>query len=267
MAIIFLYFMIRDPFLLTASLIFGALVGSFLNVVILRLPEEDGSLVYPPSHCPKCMTRLSWFENIPLFSFLLLRGKCRHCQGKISWQYPVVEVLMSLLSAAVVMRFGLSATAAGYFIFCAALLSIIWIDIHQQIIPDIISIPGIIAGFLFSFFNSFIDWKASLIGLLVGGGTLYAIALIYYLLRKQEGMGGGDIKLLAMLGAFLGWQSLPFILFMSSVTGSIVGIIAMIQQKKGGNTRIPFGPFLSCAALAYLFFRESIFRLFFLYFS
>jgi leader peptidase (prepilin peptidase) / N-methyltransferase len=259
--------MIKDPIILAAALLFGAIVGSFLNVVILRLPEENGSVVYPPSHCPKCKARLSWFENIPLLSFLFLRGRCRHCGAPISLQYPVVEALMSLLTAAVVFRFGPTATAAGYFLFCAALLSIIWIDIHHQIIPDVISLPGILIGFLFSFFNSFITWQASLIGLAVGGGILYAIALIYYLLRKQEGMGGGDIKLLAMIGAFLGWQALPFVIFMSSITGSVFGLLAMIQQKKGGNTRIPFGPFLSCAALVYLFFRESIFRLFFLYLS
>ncbi len=259
--------MAKDPFILFGALLFGAIVGSFLNVVILRLPEEDSSIVFPPSHCPKCKARLSWFENIPLLSFFFLRGRCRHCREPISFQYPVVEALMSLLTAAVVFRFGPTLTAAGYFLFCAALLSIIWIDIHHQIIPDVISIPGILVGFLFSFFNSFVTWKASLVGLLAGGGVLYAIALTYYLLRKQEGMGGGDIKLLAMIGAFLGWQSLPFVIFMSSITGSLFGLLAMIQQKKGGNTRIPFGPFLSCAALFYLFFREDIFRLFLLYFS
>jgi leader peptidase (prepilin peptidase)/N-methyltransferase len=255
------------PMLLTAAFIFGAIVGSFLNVVILRLPEEGGSVVFPPSHCPKCKARLSWFENIPLLSFLFLRGRCRHCDATISLQYPVVEGLMSLLTAAVVIRFGLSVTALGYFLFCAALLVIIWIDIYHQIIPDVISLPGIIIGFLFSFFNSFTTWQASLIGLLVGGGILYAIALLYYLFRKQEGMGGGDIKLLAMIGAFLGWQSLLFVILMSSITGCAFGLVAMIQQKRGGNTRIPFGPFLSCAALFYLFFRESIFRFFLHYFS
>jgi leader peptidase (prepilin peptidase)/N-methyltransferase len=259
--------MTRDPMLLTAAFIFGAIVGSFLNVAILRLPEEGGSVVFPPSHCPKCKSRLSWFENIPLLSFLFLRGRCRHCDTPISWQYPVVEALMSLLTAAVVIRFGLSITALGYFLFCAALLVIIWIDIYHQIIPDVISLPGILIGFLFSFFNSFTTWQSSLIGLFAGGGILYAIALLYYLFRKQEGMGGGDIKLLAMIGAFLGWQSLLFVILMSSITGCAFGLVAMIQQKRGGNTRIPFGPFLACAALFYLFFRGSILLLFLHYFS
>ena len=259
--------MIRDPIILAAALIFGAIVGSFLNVVIFRLPEENGSVIYPPSHCPTCNASLSWYENIPVLSFMFLRGSCHHCHSRISWQYPIVEALMALLATAVVFRFGVTVTAAGYFYFCAALLAIIWIDIRHQIIPDVISLPGICIGVIFSLINTFIGWQDSLIGLLAGGGALYAIAFLYYVLRKQDGMGGGDIKLLAMIGAFLGWQSLPFVIFASSVTGSVVGLLAMWQQGKGGNTRIPFGPFLSCAALVYLFFREAILHLFFLYFS
>jgi leader peptidase (prepilin peptidase)/N-methyltransferase len=256
-----------DPLILAISMIFGAIVGSFLNVVILRLPEDNGSVVFPPSHCPRCKAPLSWFENIPLISYLVLRGRCGHCHAPISLQYPVVELLMSVLTAALVYRFGLTVTAAGFFLFCAALIVIIWIDVHHQIIPDVISLPGIGVGLIFSFFSTFISWQDSLIGLLAGGGVFYAIALIYLLLRKQDGMGGGDIKLLAMIGAFLGWQSLPFIIFMSSITGSVVGLLAMIQQKKGGNTRIPFGPFLSCSGLVYLFFRNDILHLFQLYFQ
>jgi leader peptidase (prepilin peptidase) / N-methyltransferase len=256
-----------DPLILAISMIFGAIVGSFLNVVILRLPEDNGSVVFPPSHCPRCRTPLSWSENIPLISYIFLRGRCGHCHTPISLQYPVVELLMSVLTASLVYRFGLTVTAAGFFLFCAALIVIIWIDFHHQIIPDVISLPGIGIGLVFSFFSTFINWQDSLIGLLVGGGILYAIALFYLLLRKQEGMGGGDIKLLAMIGAFLGWQSLPFVIFMSSITGSVVGLLAMIQQKKGGNTRIPFGPFLSTSGLVYLFFRNDIFHLFQLYFQ
>jgi len=245
--------------------LFGAVVGSFLNVVILRLPKEDGSIVFPASHCPSCKTPLRWYENIPIVSYVFLRGKCAHCKNGISLQYPVVEFLMGLLSAAVFYRFGLNLTAAGYFIFCASLLCIIWIDIHHQIIPDVISLPGIVLGFLFSFVNQQVTWQSSVIGILAGGGVLYGIAVLYYILRKQEGMGGGDIKLLAMIGAFLGWQSLLFVIFFSSCTGTIVGIGAMISQKKGGATRIPFGPFLSLAALVFLFFNTQILYLFKLY--
>jgi len=243
----------------------GAIVGSFLNVVILRLPSDDQSILFPASHCPSCKNSLAWYENIPILSYIFLKGRCSHCQTKISMQYPVVELLMAILSLALYHHFGLSLTTGGYFFFCAALLSIIWIDIHHQIIPDKISIPGIAAGFFFSFVNVFVSWQESLIGIALGGGVLFAISALYYLLRKQEGMGGGDIKLLAMLGAFLGYKSLPFIIFASSLSGAIVGLAAMIKQKKGGASRIPFGPFLSLAALFYLFFRDNIHRLFLLY--
>jgi leader peptidase (prepilin peptidase)/N-methyltransferase len=172
---------------------------------------------------------------------------------------------MAILSAALVQRFGLSITTAGYFLFCAALLVIIWIDIHHQIIPDVISLPGIIIGLLFSIICPVLYWKDSLFGVLAGGGILYAIALLYFLWRKIDGMGGGDIKLLAMIGAFLGWQALPFVILASSLSGTIVGLLAMIKQKKGGQTRIPFGPFLSIAALTYLFFQEKILLLYEIY--
>lgn len=252
-------------FVLGSAFCFGAIVGSFLNVVILRLPNKEESVVFPASHCTSCMADLHWYENIPVLSFLVLRGKCGHCQAKISFQYPVVELSMAVLSAALVQRFGLTIATAGYFLFCAALLVIIWIDIHHQIIPDVISLPGIIIGLLFSTICSVLYWKDSLFGILAGGGILYAIALLYFLWRKIDGMGGGDIKLLAMIGAFLGWQSLPFVILASSLSGTVVGLLAMIKQKKGGQTRIPFGPFLSISALAYLFFQEKIFLLYEIY--
>lgn len=252
-------------FVLISAFCFGAIVGSFLNVVILRLPKDDESIVFPASHCTSCMADLHWYENIPILSYLVLRGKCGHCKAAISFQYPLVELIMGLLAAAVVQRFGLTITSAGYFLFCAALLVIIWIDVHHQIIPDVISLPGILIGLLFSLVSPELHWKDSLIGVLTGGGILYAIALLYFLWRKVDGMGGGDIKLLAMIGAFLGWQSLPFVIFASSLSGSMIGLLAMIKQKKGGQTRIPFGPFLSIAALAYLFFQDKIFLLYQLY--
>ena len=254
-----------EPTFLLLAALFGAIIGSFLNVVILRLPEENRSIVYPASHCPKCLSPLSWYENIPILSYIILRGKCSHCHIPISLQYPIVETLSGLLAAAIYYKFNLSIQTGAYFLLAAALLVIIFIDIHHQIIPDIISLPGIILGFLFSFLNNSVTWQSSLIGLLLGGGVLYTIALIYSLLRKQDGMGGGDIKLLAMIGAWLGWQSLPFVILVSSATGSVIGLIAMKWQKKGGSTRIPFGPFLSCSALLYLFYSEKILYFYHLY--
>lgn len=257
--------MTTEPILIVFALLLGAIVGSFLNVVILRLPDPDKSVVFPASHCPKCSTPLNWYENIPILSYIFLRGKCKHCGVSISLQYPGVEFVMALLSAALLYRFNLSLAFAAFFVFSAALLVIIVIDIHHQIIPDKISLPGIVAGFLFSLFSDTVTWQSSLIGLLVGGGVLYAVAMFYFMLRKIDGMGGGDIKLLAMIGAWLGWQSLPFVIFVSSLSGSVIGLIAMAYQKKGGHTRIPFGPFLSIAALLFLFFSESILYYFQLY--
>ncbi|ADW16478.1 type 4 prepilin peptidase 1 [Desulfobulbus propionicus DSM 2032] len=236
----------------------GAVVGSFLNVVILRLPEEGASIVFPGSHCPYCQQPLTWWENIPLVSFLLLGGKCKTCKVPISWQYPLVEAAMAALTALLFWRFGLSAELLVYFVFSAALLVIIFIDIHHQIIPDRISLPGIVIGFAGSLVIDQITWQQSALGILFGGGILYAVAWGYMALTKREGMGGGDIKLLAMIGAFLGWQSLLYVIFSSSVAGCVVGGIAMVKQGRGGQTRIPFGPFLAIAALSYLFFQEQI---------
>lgn len=251
--------------ILIFATIFGALVGSFLNVVILRLPKEGASVVFPASHCPKCNTNLHWFENIPIISWIFLRGRCRTCKVAISIQYPLVELTMALLSCFLITQFNISLAFAGYFLFSAALLTIIVIDFYHQIIPDVISLPGIVLGFAFSFINPSVYWLDSLIGFIVGGGFLYAIAWAYYLLRKQEGMGGGDIKLLAMLGAWLGYQSLLFIVFFSSLSGAIIGIIVLKMQKNDSNTRIPFGPFLSIAALVYLFWSIEIQHYFTLY--
>ncbi len=251
-----------DPFFLVPAFIFGALVGSFLNVVILRLPQPDASIVFPASHCPNCKADLHWYENIPILSFSFLMGRCGHCKTPISFQYPIVELLTALLTTALVASFGLTLATAGFFLFSAALITIIWIDIHHQIIPDVISIPGIIIGFCFSFISPLVTWQESLIGLLAGGGFFYAVSYSYYFLRGQEGLGGGDIKLLAMLGAFLGWQSLFFIIFASSLSGSVIGLIALRSQKKGVATRIPFGPFLAVSGLAYLFFFPQIQELF-----
>lgn len=251
--------------LYTLLAIFGAIIGSFLNVVILRLPQEDTSIAFPPSHCPTCKTPLRWYMNIPIFSYLFLRGRCAHCKKRISLQYPIVELMTAGLAVAVFHSFGLSPASAAYFLFCSALLVIIFIDLHHQIIPDSISLPGIVLGFLFSLIAGSLSWKSSLIGILAGGGVLYAVAWIYYLLRKVDGLGGGDIKLLAMIGAWLGWQALPFVILFSSATGSLFGITTIIFQKRDSQYRIAFGPFLSVAALIYTFYSEKILHFYYLY--
>lgn len=236
----------------------GAVVGSFLNVVILRVPVDGESIVFPPSRCPGCRARINWYDNLPIISFILLNRRCRSCGMLISWQYPAVELVMAMMALALFFKFHLSMLLGIYFVFSAALLAVIVIDIQHQIIPDVISLPGILAGFGASFLNPQVTWQQSGLGVLMGGGVLYAVAAGYFLATRREGMGGGDIKLLAMLGAFLGWQSLPFVVFGSALLGAVVGIGAMIKQKKGGRTVIPYGPFLSAAALLYMFFREEI---------
>ncbi len=247
--------------LLFASFLLGAVIGSFLNVVIFRLPDPASSIAFPPSHCPRCSTPIRWYDNIPMLSYLLLRGRCRACRQPISPRYPLVELCMACLSMALYARFGPGLAFVCYFPFLAALLAIIFIDIDHQIIPDVISLPGIVLGFAGSFFNPLVSWQQSALGILIGGGLLYTIALAYMLLTRREGMGGGDIKLLAMIGAFLGWQSLLYVIFASSLVGSVVGIAVMRIQGKGSRTRIPFGPFLALAAMSYLFFQQDIMAL------
>ena len=254
-----------ELFLTAVTAVFGAVIGSFLNVVILRLPQDDESISFPGSHCPKCQQPLRWYENIPIVSYVALRGKCKTCQQSISIQYPLVELMMTVLAILLCYRFALSFDFFFYFAFCAALLVIIFIDIQHQIIPDRISLPGILIGFAGSFYNGLVTWQQSALGILLGGGVLYVVAYTYYTITKREGMGGGDIKLLAMIGAFLGWQSLLYVVFSSSLVGSVVGVAAMVKQGKGGQTRIPYGPFLALGAISYLLFSQQLIHLWHLY--
>ncbi|OGR30371.1 MAG: peptidase A24 [Desulfuromonadaceae bacterium GWB2_53_15] len=244
------------------AFIFGTVVGSFLNVCICRMPKDE-SIVSPPSHCPFCDYRIRWYDNIPLLSYLLLRGKCRGCGAHISLQYPLVELLNGLLTLALFYRFGLSITFVALFLFCSSLVVITFIDIEHQIIPDEISLSGIVIGFIFSFFLPWQTWLNSLLGILLGGGSLLLVAYGYQWLTGKEGMGGGDIKLLAMMGAFLGWKSIPFIIFASSLVGSILGITIMLIQKKDSKLAIPFGPYLAFGAILYIFYGRQLIQWYF----
>ncbi len=240
----------------------GAAIGSFLNVLIFRIPEGQ-SIVLPSSHCQKCGHAIRVYDNIPIISYLILRGKCRDCREKISLQYPVVEAITAVMSVLIFVKFGLSFKYLSSFIFTCALIVITFIDLRHQIIPDVISLPGIPVFFLLAvFFMNVTIWEA-LLGILIGGGCLFAIAFTYEVITKREGMGGGDIKLLAMLGAFLGWKSLFFVLFASSMLGAVVGISAMIMKGQDMKYALPFGPFLSIAAVAYLFVGEDVTRFIF----
>ncbi|MDM7987278.1 MAG: prepilin peptidase [Smithella sp.] len=243
----------------TLAFIFGAAIGSFLNVCIFRLPEER-SIVKPASQCPHCHHPIRYSDNIPIISFLLLGGKCRDCGAKISWRYPLAELITALLSLALFFKFGLSLNFFIFFIFTAVLIIITFIDLDHQIIPDVLTLPGIPLFFLAAVFLVKVPWKDALIGLLIGGGVLMTIAIVYEFITKREGMGGGDIKLLAMIGGFFGWQSLIFVLLFSSFTGAIIGITAMIIKKQDTKYAVPFGPFLSAAAVAYIFWGEAFMR-------
>ena len=241
------------------AFIFGAAIGSFLNVCIFRIPALE-SIVKPLSQCPHCHQPIRFYDNIPMISFLVLRARCRDCGGKISWRYPLVELITALLALLLFMKFGLTLNFLAFFIFTAVLITISFIDLDHQIIPDILSLPGIPIFFLAAIFIVRLPWHEALIGLLIGGGMLFLIAFVYELLTKREGMGGGDIKLLAMIGGFLGWKSLIFILLFSSLAGAVVGITAMIIKKQDMKYAVPFGPFLSLAAVAYIFWGEIFMR-------
>jgi leader peptidase (prepilin peptidase)/N-methyltransferase len=242
--------------------VLGAVIGSFLNVCICRIPEGR-SIVSPPSACPRCGSGIRWYDNIPIVSFLLLRGKCRACGAAISWRYPMVEALNGTLFVLFFLRVGLTPLLPVLFLLGSALVVITFIDLDHQIIPDRISLPGIPIGFAASLLTGHPGWLSSLIGILAGGGSLLIIATLYEKFSGKEAMGGGDVKLLAMLGAFLGWPSVPFIIFIGSLGGSLVGVPAMLLQKRGGDLKIPFGPFLAFAALLYILAGGEIIRWYF----
>lgn len=241
---------------------FGAIIGSFLNVCIARLPDGR-SVVRPPSHCPNCQSFLAWYDNVPILSYLVLAGRCRTCRARISPIYPAVEILTGALAMALFLRLGPTLAFAGYFAFAAALIVITFIDLDHQIIPDVISLPGIAVGLAFSLLSPLVTPLDAILGVLVGGGLLLSIAWLYQAWRGQEGMGGGDVKLLAMIGAFLGWQSIFVTLFVGSVIGSVIGVAVMAYQRADSKLAIPFGPFLACGALVYLFFGDRILAYYF----
>ena len=239
------------------SIVFGAMIGSFLNVCIFRLPKEE-SIVWPGSYCPHCKNPIKPYDNIPLVSYILLKGRCRHCHTAISFQYPLVEGITALASLILFIKFGLSLSYLFYFLFVAALIVITVIDLYHQIIPDVISLPGIGVGLIASLLIPEITLFNSLFGILLGGGSLFLVATLYHWLFKREGMGGGDVKLLAMIGAFLGWKAVLLTILLSSLVGSITGIIVMLSKGKDFKYAIPFGPFLSFGAVIALFYQNEI---------
>jgi leader peptidase (prepilin peptidase)/N-methyltransferase len=225
---------------------FGAVIGSFLNVCIYRLPRGL-SIVWPASACPHCGRSLAWFENVPLLSYAALRGRCRTCSGSIAMRYPLVEALTAVMFALGWWYYGPGTLLAARLLFGCALIVLFAIDLEHQLLPNVITLPGIIVGFLCSLVAG-PGWMASLVGIVVGGGVLYLVAEGYYRLRHEEGLGMGDVKMLAMIGAFLGWKLTLVALMFASVSGSIIGIGLIAARRGSMNYALPFGTFLAIGA-------------------
>ncbi len=246
-----------EAFIVAIFGLLGALLGSFANVVIVRLPRGE-SVIRPRSACRSCNRLVRWFDNIPVFSWLILAGKCRYCRTFISWKYPVVECLMGILFAYTFFWYGWQwfTLEALVFIFCLVTAS--FIDFDHYILPDVFTLSGIILGLLGAWINpDRIFWDA-LWGFLLGGGSLWSVAYVYYAWKRVEAMGGGDIKLLAWIGALLGWKGIPFVILAASLSGGIVGLVVSMKTRQGLQTKIPFGPYLALGALLYMFWGEQI---------
>ncbi len=243
-----------------AVLLFGLVLGSFFNVCIYRIPRGL-SIVSPPSHCPVCGRRLPFWLNLPLLTFILLRGRCYFCRAPISWRYPLVEALTGLLFLAAFVRFGWRPELARALLLIGLLVPVIFIDLEFMIIPDCFSLGGVALGLAGSWW-----WgpglRPALLGAAAGWLSLWLVAAGYRLLARRDGMGGGDLKLLALLGAFLGWPALLPIILLSSLSGALVGVGLMLARGRDGGYAIPFGPFLAGAGLIYLFYGSRLLELY-----
>ena len=247
------------PLQITALLLLGLTLGSFINVCIHRLPKKE-SIIAPRSYCQSCKTRIPIWDNIPVLSYLLLKGKCRQCTASISLLYPVVEVSTALLLLTGFIQFGMSMKFA---IFCAigpTLLTVAIIDIKHKIIPDTITLPGIIFGIVAG--SYLFGLKESLLGLISGGGIFLLSSELYYQVRGRVGMGGGDIKFIAAVGALLGLKQVLLVIFLSAFIGSVVGLIGLIGKKLDAMSQIPFGPFLAVGTLIVYFSGENIINMY-----
>ena len=248
--------MTPETWALVAAGLFGLCIGSFLNVVIYRLPLGQ-SLATPPSRCRKCGYSLRWFDNIPVVSWLILRGRCRKCGIAVSWQYPVVELVTGVLFVLVVWLTPPGPLLASRLLLVCILIVLFGIDLEHQILPNSITLPGIAVGLILSTIAP-PGIKDAAIGALVGGGILYAIAWGYYLWRREEGMGMGDVKMLAMLGAFLGWKAVLVTVILASFAGAFIGLAMMAFQRGDMKYALPFGTFLAIGAVVAMFAGEPL---------
>ena len=272
-----------------ASVLLGLVIGSFLNVVVYRLPimmerawrhecrvflqlpeageerQEPFNLMVPDSHCPHCHHAVRAYENIPVLSYLVLRGRCSECGQRISIRYPMLEVFTALISVLTVWRFGVSMETVFALIFSWSLIALSMIDFDHQLLPDSITLPLLWLGLVLSLFGFFTDSHSSILGVAAGYMSLWSVYHLFKLATGKEGMGFGDFKLLAMLGAWMGWQMLPLIILLSSVVGAIVGTLLAFFLKRGRNTPIPFGPYLAAAGWIALLFGNDLTQLYLQY--
>ena len=237
--------------------ILGLIVGSFSNVCIYRIPRNE-SIIYSGSHCPKCSTTIRPMDNIPLLSYIILKGRCRNCGSRISIQYPVVEFLTGIIYILIFLIYGLTLQSLIYIILSSALIIIAFIDLNEQIIPDVISLPGIVIGLILSFFVPYISFINSVLGVLVGGGIILIIGLVGSVIFKKEAMGGGDVKLAAMIGAFLGWRYIIISLFLGFFLGALGGIFLVLSKIKNREDMVPFGPFIALGSFITILCGEKI---------
>lgn len=235
----------------------GLVVGSYLNVVIHRIPRGESTVV-SRSRCPGCSGAIRPWDNIPLLSFLLLRGRCRSCGAAISWRYPAIEALTAACFTASLLRFGWSWETPLAWLFSSLLIALAGIDLEHFILPDRITLPGIVAGLLLSSLVGWQTWWMALLGAAVGAGILLLVYAAWLAIRREEGLGLGDLKMLAMIGAFLGWQQVLVTLFLASLAGSLVGLGLMAMGRAGRRTALPFGVFLAVGGLVALFFGSWI---------
>jgi leader peptidase (prepilin peptidase)/N-methyltransferase len=271
----------NHAFLVMVTAVLGLMVGSFLNVVIHRLPvmmerewrsqcndlleletssdnEEDYSLIRPRSRCPDCGHQISALENIPVFSYLALRGRCSECGTRISPRYPLIEMLTGILSAIVAWHFGYGWPLAAALLFTWSMIPLSVIDLEHQLLPDAITLPVLWAGLVLSLFGIFVDSTTSIIGAVAGYLSLWTVYQVFRLITGKQGMGFGDFKLLALCGAWMGWQALPAIIVLSSLVGAVVGISLILVRGRDRNIPIPFGPYLAAAGWLALLWGDQI---------
>lgn len=243
-----------DPLVPVLSIFFfviGACLGSFANVMIVRMPAGE-SIAFPGSHCRACKAKINWYHNIPIIAWLILRGRCAKCGARFSARYAIVELVMAVLFCLTFFATGLNVTLGERLIFVFMAVTASVIDLDHMILPDKFTLTGIVLGLLGALVNPERTFVDAALGVLMGGGFLWAVAYLYWVFRHREGMGGGDIKLLAWIGSLLGWSAIPAIIIVSSIVGSLFGLVLATRSKAGLRFAIPFGPYLVAATLAYM---------------